>query len=72
MFLNPSGGGGEETEFKLSHSYNTRESRKKIMDNFEKENGELKEEVTALKEYLERLNIMVEELTVLQSRPSLE
>lgn len=42
------------------------------MDDLDQENGELREEVTALTESLERLNNMVEALAVAQSRPSLE
>lgn len=48
----------------MSHSYNTRASHKKKMDDLEQGNGELEEEVTALKEFLERIKSMVEALTV--------
>src|SRR4051812_13744875 len=39
------------------------------MDDLEQENGELREEVTTLKESVERLNNMVEAMVVEQSRP---
>ena len=56
---------------KLSHSYNTRAShQKRKMDQLEQENRELREEVTTLKDTMERLSLMVETLTAAQNRPS--
>ena len=54
---------------KLSHSYNTRAShQKRKMDQLEQENRELREEVTTLKDTMERLSLMVETLTAAQNR----
>src|SRR3954462_3386818 len=56
----------------LSHSYNTRSSRKKRMEDFEQENEELREEINTLKGTVERLNGMIEALVVAQNRPTPE
>ena len=40
------------------------------MDQLEQENRELREEVTNLKDIMEKLNLMVETLTAAQNRPS--
>ena len=40
------------------------------MDQLEQENRELREEVTTLKDTMERLSLMVETLTAAQNRPS--
>ena len=56
---------------KLSHSYNTRAShQKRKMDQLEQENRELREEVTTLKDTMERLSLMVETLIAAQNRPT--
>ena len=52
---------------KLSHSYNTRANRQKRMDDLEEEKRELREEVSTLKESLERLNTMIESMAAAQN-----
>ena len=52
---------------KLSHSYNTRANRQKRMDDLEEENRELREEVSTLKESLEKLNVVIESMAATQN-----
>lgn len=54
---------------KLSLQYNIRANQHKKMDHLEQENHELREEVTALRESLERLSAMMEALETAHNQP---
>jgi cell division protein FtsB len=54
---------------KPTREYNTRANQKKKNDAVEQENVELREEVTTLKENLERLNALVASLVIAQNQP---
>ena len=59
----------EEENRELSHSYNIRASRQQKIDGLEQENRELREEVSTLRDTLERLNSVVEAMTAAQNQP---
>ena len=52
---------------KMFHQYNTRVNQQKKMDHLEKENRELHEEVTTLRDNYERLTAMMETLVAAQN-----
>lgn len=55
---------------KLYPQYNTQVIHRKRIDQLEQENRELRDEVTNLKDILERLNNMMEVMAVAQNQPS--
>ena len=54
---------------KLTHRYCTRANQKRKMDQLKQENRELREEVSTLKDSLERLSAMMESLVAAQNQP---